>query len=294
MNGNTSPSTRHASLLAGVLSLGLIGAVIACTEMFSSDLEQYDESAVEDMVLLPAEIFLGIGQTVQLHVTFLNARGDTVPGQVDSWTSSDPGVANVDGEGSVTAVSFGTTEITASATKGNGRGRESAPGQLKKKTRVIVSPDTVASVEVIPTSGSLPVGAALQLEAVVRDADGDVLQGRLVTWSSSNNQVATVDANGNVTGAGPGSAVITATSEGKQGTAAVEVQEVVREILKIAIWPSDVTVEAGQQVQFYVAALWSDGENVCDSSGASRDTGVLFNLTDYPAACDSAIARLSP
>jgi uncharacterized protein YjdB len=294
MNGNTSPSTRRTSLIAGILSLGLIGAVVACTEMFSSNIEDDEEYAVEDMVLLPTEVFLGIGQTIQLRATFLNALGDTVPGQVDSWTSSDPEVASVDGEGSVTAVSFGTTEITASAKKGGGRGRDSAPGQLKKTTKVIVSPDTVASVEVIPTSVSLSVGAALQLEAVVRDADGNVLQGRLVTWYSSNNQVATVDANGNVTGAGPGSAVIAATSEGKQGTAAVEVQEVVLEILKIAIWPSGVTVDPGQRVQFYVAALWSDGQEVCDSSGASRDTGVLFNLTDYPAACDSAIARLSP
>jgi hypothetical protein len=149
MNGNTSPSTRRTSLIAGILSLGVIGAVIACTEMMSSAVDQYDEYAVEDMGLQPAEVFLGIGQTIQLQVVFLNALGDTVPGQVDSWSSSDFEVANVDGAGFVTALSLGTTEITATAKQGGGRGRENAPGQLKKTSKVTVSPDRVASVEVV-------------------------------------------------------------------------------------------------------------------------------------------------
>jgi hypothetical protein len=258
MNGNTSPSTRRTSLIAGILSLGVIGAVIACTEMMSSAVDQYDEYAVEDMGLQPAEVFLGIGQTIQLQVVFLNALGDTVPGQVDSWSSSDFEVANVDGAGFVTALSLGTTEITATAKQGGGRGREK-----------------VASVEVVSSSGSLPVGGSMQLEAVVKDANGNVLQGRYVTWSTSNNLVATVGANGVVIGAGAGSAVITATSEGKQGTAELEV----RGMLQIAIWPSAVTVDPGTRVQFYTAILWSDGQRVCDSTGTSRDTTVLFNLT---------------
>jgi hypothetical protein len=276
------------------MSFLAVVAVVACTETMSTELAEYDGSAVEDMVLVPAEVVIGVGQTLQLRTTFLNAQGEEVPGQVDAWESSDIQVAVVDGGGWVTAVAPGETEVSATAKKGGGHGRDNAPGQLKKKSKVIVVPDTVASVEVVPSSGRLNVGETLQFEAVVKDADGNVLEGRLVTWSSSNAQVATVDATGRVTGAGPGSAVVAATSEGKQGTASVDVQEVVREIVRLAIWPSGVTVESGQRVQFYVAALWSDGAKECDSSAASTDRGVLYNLTDYPAACDSAIARLSP
>jgi uncharacterized protein YjdB len=268
--------------------------VVACTEMMSSEVAEYDENAVADMILLPAEVVIGVGRTFQFQVSFRNAEGEEVDGQIDSWESSDIQVAVVDGDGTVTAVAPGETEITATANKGKGHGRDNAPGQLKKKSKVTVSSDTVATVEVVPSSGSLNTGQTMQFEAVVKDADGNVLQDRLVAWSTSDDQVATVDGEGAVTGAGAGSATIAATCEEKQGTAAVDVQEVVREIVQIAIWPPDVTVDTGQQVQFYVAALWSDGAKECDSSGASTDTGVLYNLTDYPAACDSAIARLSP
>src|SRR6185295_5173970 len=47
--------------------------------------------------------------------------------------------------------------------------------------------------------------------------------GRMVTWASSNSAVATVDANGLVSGVTASSATITATSEGKSGSAAITV-----------------------------------------------------------------------
>ncbi len=294
MDGNTAPRTRQRPFpLVLVSGLALV-VVVACTEMMSTEVGQYDENAVADMVLLPGEVVIGVGRTFQFQVSFRNAQGEEVDGQVDSWESSDIQVAVVDGDGTVTAVAPGETEVTATAKKGKGGGKDTAPGQVKKNSRVIVSSDTVATVEVLPSSGSLNTGQTIQFEAVMRDDAGNVLQGRGVGWSTSNSQVATVDGEGRVTGSGAGNAMIAATSEGKQGTAAVDVQEVVREIVKIAIWPAGVTVDPGQQVQFYVAALWSDGARECDSSGASTSTGVLYNLTDYPAACDSAIARLSP
>ena len=50
-----------------------------------------------------------------------------------------------------------------------------------------------------------------------------MLTGRVVTWGSSDPTVATVNANGLVTGVALGSATITATSEGKSGTSAITV-----------------------------------------------------------------------
>jgi hypothetical protein len=284
MNGKISSRPRHQAQIVGLLALLVIVAIAACTELMSIE----DEQLAEELVLEPAEAVLGIGRTLQLQATFLNAQGEPVPGTVDSWTSSDSAIATVNDGGLVTAISVGTAEITATAKKGKGHGRDNAPGQLKKNSKIIVPPDTVASVDVIPSSLNLVVGGTLQLEAVVRDAEGNVLEGRFVTWSSSDSEVAAVDGDGAVTASAPGTAVITATSEGKQGTAAV----VVIGVQQVAIWPASVTIEPGVRVQFYAAILWSDGEAVCDTTGAARDTSVLFNLTEYPAACDSAIARL--
>ncbi|CAA9362401.1 MAG: hypothetical protein AVDCRST_MAG68-4521, partial [uncultured Gemmatimonadetes bacterium] len=82
----------------------------------------------------------------------------------------------------------------------------------------------VASVEVSPSPLSLPVGGTRTLSAVLRDASGNVLSGRAVTWSSANTAVAAVSAGGVVSGVSAGGPVaVTATSEGKSGSAQVTV-----------------------------------------------------------------------
>ncbi len=81
----------------------------------------------------------------------------------------------------------------------------------------------VATVTVTPDPATVPVGSSVQLTAALEDADGNQLSGRTVTWSSNAGGTAGVDADGLVTGVGVGSATITATSEGRSGTADVAV-----------------------------------------------------------------------
>jgi hypothetical protein len=85
------------------------------------------------------------------------------------------------------------------------------------------APAAVATVAVSPASSSVSLGATIQLSAVVKDANGYLLSGRSVNWTSSTPAVATVSASGLVTGLVIGSATITATSEGKSGTAVLTV-----------------------------------------------------------------------
>ncbi|HWC72802.1 MAG TPA: Ig-like domain-containing protein, partial [Gemmatimonadales bacterium] len=70
---------------------------------------------------------------------------------------------------------------------------------------------------------TINAGSTVQLTAVTKDSAGNVLDGRPVTWASSDPNVATVSDNGLVTGIQPGSASITATSEGHTGSAAITV-----------------------------------------------------------------------
>jgi uncharacterized protein YjdB len=81
----------------------------------------------------------------------------------------------------------------------------------------------IATVTITPESAEIITGAAVQLEATLRDLDGSVLTGREVTWASSDEAVATVDATGLVTGVAAGTATITATSEGERGSATIMV-----------------------------------------------------------------------
>lgn len=71
----------------------------------------------------------------------------------------------------------------------------------------------VASVRVSPTQPSLYVGQTVQLDATPLAADGDELDDRCVTWTSSNGALATVTANGLVEAKAAGSVTITARCE---------------------------------------------------------------------------------
>lgn len=88
----------------------------------------------------------------------------------------------------------------------------------------------VATVTVTPASATLLTGVTdsaslgtTTIGATLKDASGNVLSGRTVTWSSSATNVATVSTAGVVTAVGAGSATITATSESQTGNVSVTV-----------------------------------------------------------------------
>src|SRR5205085_887096 len=84
-------------------------------------------------------------------------------------------------------------------------------------------PAPVASVVLSPATVSVVAGSTAQLTATPKDSAGTALSGRTVSWASGNGGVATVSGAGVVTGVAAGAATITATSEGKSGTATVTV-----------------------------------------------------------------------
>ena len=86
-------------------------------------------------------------------------------------------------------------------------------------------PASVASVSISPTTVQLVAGSLeeKQLAVTITGAGGSVLSGRTVLWKSSDKNVATVSAEGVVSGIAQGTATITATSEGKSGTATIDV-----------------------------------------------------------------------
>jgi hypothetical protein len=120
-------------------------------------------------------------------------------------------VATVNGSGLVTGVVAGTATITATSEGQSGT------------ASVTVTLAPVATVSVSPAAPSVNVGQAVQLTVTLKDANGNTLTGRVVTWGSSNPAAATVNGSGLVTGVAAGSATITATSETKTGTAVITV-----------------------------------------------------------------------
>src|SRR5207249_3579786 len=83
---------------------------------------------------------------------------------------------------------------------------------------VTVTPPPVASVDVSPGAATIQVNGTVQLTATPKDANGNALAGRTVTWASSAPSIAAVNGSGFVVGLTAGAATIRATSEGVVGT----------------------------------------------------------------------------
>src|SRR5881398_2934018 len=99
------------------------------------------------------------------------------------------------------------------------------------------------SCTVLPTA-TPAVGSTVQLTATPKDANGNPLTGRVVTWQSSNSAIASVNGSGLVSGAAAGGPVtITATSEGQSGTASITVSGV--PVASVTVSPASASVPAG-------------------------------------------------
>jgi uncharacterized protein YjdB len=202
-------------------------------------------STIAALTVSPTSGTVLAGSTLQLVATARDAQGTVLSGRVMTWSTSDATVATVDASGLVTGKANGSATITVAA---EGRtatatltvGTATAPAPAP-------APAPVATVTVTPTASSIYQGQGVQLQAALRDANGNVLTGRAVTWTSSNAGVASVSSTGYVTAGATGSAVITATSEGKSGTASVTVGVV--PVASVTVSPASVSLQPNGTAQ---------------------------------------------
>ena len=210
----------------------------------------------------PATANVLIGATVQLTATPKDANGTPLSGRVVTWASNNQAVATVSASGLVTAQAVGTATITATS-------------EGKSGTAAITVTDVaVASVDVAPATASVPVNGTVQLVATPKDGSGTPLAGRVVTWASSSTTIATVSASGLVTGKAAGTATITATSEGKSGTASITVTPV--PVAAVTVSPASQTIQTGGAVQLTATPRDASGTPLSGRTitWASDHTGV--------------------
>jgi len=125
---------------------------------------------------------------------------------------------------------------------------------------VRVVPVPVASVAVSPATLEIEVGATGSLSAATFDREGNELEGRSVAWSSSNEEVATISAEGVVSGVGEGEATITATSEDQSGSASVRVVPV--PVASVAVAPATLEIEVGATGSLSAATFDREGNEL--------------------------------
>jgi uncharacterized protein YjdB len=253
-------SCRLALIRDRLPLLASVAALAACEVPVRSD----PGVSVVQVVVVPESLSLDPAQPIQLTATPRDASGNTLSGRVVTWGSSNAAVATVTASGLVTGVAAGSATITATSEGKSGT------------AAVSVTPVLVASVTMSPTLANVLVGQTVQLTATPRDATGNVLTGRVVTWASSNTGVATVSSGGLVTAVAAGPAIITATSEGKNGTTGITVTLTPAAVASVSVSPASASVIAGQTVQLTATPRDANGNALTGRvvTWGSSNTGV--------------------
>lgn len=118
------------------------------------------------------------------------------------WSSSNDNVATVDENGLVKAVGIGKANITITC-------EDDTKGKKTAVCNVTVS-QAVTSITLNEDEGSVIEGKQIQIKATVEPKNA---KNKKISWSSSNEAIATVNANGQIKGISTGTAVITAKSD---------------------------------------------------------------------------------
>ncbi len=176
-----------------------------------------------------SELALDTGQEQQLVATVMPVD------MAVTWSSDNEEVARVLPDGTVQALSAGTATITATTEDG------------KTASCVVTVTGATIDVEGIllnKEKTELVTGATETLVATVMPENAT---DKLVTWKSSDNDVATVDSEGNVTGVAAGEATITASAGGYSRDCTVTVYEVITEAPAVPEETTDVAVGMTQE-----------------------------------------------
>jgi uncharacterized protein YjdB len=173
-----------------------------------------------------------VGASQTITVTARDRSGNALPGVSVTWTSSDATIADVSGSGStavVTARAPGRATIRART------------GDLLLEISVGVS--AVRTITIAPQAVSVISGGQLQLNATV-DADAGALLD--LRWLSDNPSVASVNAQGLITGVAPGNTVIQVHAVGNVGVTATA-QVTVTSAGTITLTPATLSLGTGEQ-----------------------------------------------
>jgi uncharacterized protein YjdB len=256
-----------------LLLIALVLPIAGCTN-----------SLVDSLAVTPATQSLSVGQTVQLTATGTTGHGSGHPSTTQdvtdtaTWTSSSPAVASVNSTGLVTALTAGTTTITASMSGYTGTIAASAAVTVTASSGTGGASGIVTSLAILPSSQSVAVpNETTQFLAIGTTSTGATVNlTSQVAWSTSSTQIATIGGStGLATALTQGTVTVIAlyTSGGSTiaGTASFSVANgSSEEYTAVTLVPASESVSAaGQTGQFIALAT-------------SGTTGLEVDVTNSP------------
>jgi len=219
-----------------------------------------------------ASVSAGVGQQFKATGTYDNGSTPDLTTQA-TWISSDIAVAQVSNaagsQGLAATLDPGTTTITATF------------GGLSGTATLTVGDPLLSSIVISPTSATIQVGnrQGFTVTAVYQNGNTAVVAG---TWTSSNQDVATIAAGGGgggggggvraiATGVAAGTTTITVSYQGLSASAQLTVTAATT-LVGLAITPANpASILVGANQQFQANAVYSDG-SIASVTGAANWT----------------------
>lgn len=216
----------------------------------------------------------------------IRLKPEITPNGADStleWTSSDKNIAEVDESGAVTAHAVGNAIITVSA-----------DGVSAQCTVTVYEPETVATgIAFSEAEVTVKKGDTYVSKYAFTPVGGEAV----VTWNSSNEDVATVDIDGTVTALADGEAVITATINGASDSYTVRVYTPVVYAESIGFLSTNLTVKLNNTVNLAVIPGYSvspvDWSESLTWSSSDSSIVSVENGTVTAKACGTANITVS-
>ena len=266
---NTPARLRRTHAVRAIAAL-LALAAPACSAGDGTGPDGDGSAAVSVVRLTPASAELGVGSTLQVRLTALDAAENELSARDVVWASQDTLVAAVTQDGLVTARRVGVVQLQAAVA---GRSAYAVLSVVAAR---------VAGMAITPATSSIAAGATVQLAARATDAGGAALADRFVFWQSSSDAVARVTSTGLVSGVAAGTATITATSEGRSATATVTVTGTAptapstgpAAVDSVKVDPADTTMVRSSTARFRVR-VYSRGATVTGRAVTWSSTGAV-------------------
>ena len=233
-------------------------ATITATSNGLSDMHRVQITAssapVATVTVVPADTNLTVGDSLAFRADLKDAAGNLLSNRSVSWYTADSTVIQV--------YAYGTAALVLARAAGTAVLHATSEGKTGQATMRVAVPAPVATVTVVPGSASLTVGDNATFAADVRDAAGNALSNRAVSWSSTDPSVlsiaSTAGASATVRALSAGTARVRAISEGKTGEASISVAAPAP-VATVTVVPGSVTAAIGDSLNFYAELRDSAG-----------------------------------
>ncbi len=255
-SSNNAVATINATGLATAVGAGS-STIQATSGSISGSTTLTVTKSLVSIAVTPTSPSIAKGTTQQFTATGTYSDGSqqNLTSAV-TWSSSSVGVATITSAGLATGGSTGNTTIQATS------------GSVNGATLLTVTPATLVSIAVTPSNPSIINGSTQQFTATGNYSDGSQQNlTSVVTWTSSNAVVATINTTGLATAVGVGSTTIQATSSYVSGSTGLTVTAQLSGL--VGYW----TFNEGSGTT--AADSSGNGYNMTLSGGVTWTTGVI-------------------